>query len=325
VPSASDEGLGGGSPPASRLPPPPEIPDFLEHLEKERDVSPNTLRAYSRDLAEFVAFLGQYYGSGEWGWQGVDRLAMRGFLAHLQRRGLSRRSSARALSAVRTFYRWMHRNEMVEANPARAVGTPKLEKYLPGYLDRAQIDLLFQMAEVRAWEGRLEDVRNLALLELFYSTGMRLSELRGINRADIDLVSQQVKVRGKGRKERIVPVGDHAVLALRNYEAKRDEMLRRMGPRADRLAFFLGRTGKRLSARAIQNAVTAFLSQVDEEAGLSVHSLRHTFATHLLDAGADLRAVQELLGHASISTTQIYTHTSVERLKQVYQKAHPRA
>jgi integrase/recombinase XerC len=314
-----------GRAPASRVAPPSEISDFLEHLEKERDVSPNTLKAYARDLGEFVGFLGRYYGGGEWGWQGVDRLAMRAFLAHLQRRGLSKRSSARALSAVRTFYRWMHRNEMVEANPARAVGTPKLEKYLPGYLDRAQIDLLFQMAEVRAWEGKLEDVRNLALLELFYSTGMRLSELRGINRADIDLVSQQVKVRGKGRKERIIPVGDHAVLALRNYEAKRDETLRRLGARADRLAFFIGRTGRRLSVRAIQNAVTKFLAQVDEEAGLSVHSLRHTFATHLLDAGADLRAVQELLGHASISTTQIYTHTSVERLKQVYQKAHPRA
>ena len=306
-------------------PPPAELAEFLTHLEKERDVSPNTLKAYRRDLAELVAFLGAYYGGREWSWQGVDRLAMRGYLAHLQRRGLSRRSSARSLSAVRTFYRWMHRNELVEANPARAVGTPKLEKYLPGYLDRAQIDLLFQMAEVRAWEGRLEDVRNLALLELFYSTGMRLSELRGINRADIDLVSQQVKVRGKGRKERIVPVGDHAALALRNYEAKRDEMLRRLGPRADRIAFFLSRTGKRLSVRAIQSAVKKFLEQIDEEAGLSVHSLRHTFATHLLDAGADLRAVQELLGHASISTTQIYTHTSVERLKQVYQKAHPRA
>src|SRR5688500_15404199 len=334
MPSAPEGADGGRAAPASvvaqpadatRLPPPSELAEFLTHLEKERDVSPNTLKAYARDLDEFVGFLGRYYGAGAWGWQGVDRLAMRGFLAHLQRRGLSRRSSARALSAVRTFYRWMHRNEIVEANPARAVGTPKLEKYLPGYLDRAQIDLLFQMAEVRAWEGKLEDVRNLALLELFYSTGMRLSELRGINRADIDLVSQQVKVRGKGRKERIIPIGDHAVLALRNYEAKRDEMLRRLGPRGDRLAFFLGRTGRRLSVRGIQNAVTKFLAQVDEEAGLSVHSLRHTFATHLLDAGADLRAVQELLGHASISTTQIYTHTSVERLKQVYQKAHPRA
>ncbi|HET7553957.1 MAG TPA: tyrosine recombinase XerC [Gemmatimonadaceae bacterium] len=302
-----------------------DVDSFLEYLEKERDDSPNTVLAYRRDLTSFVEFLSGYYGAEGWSWEGVDRLAMRGFMGHLARRGLSKRSIARSLSAVRSFYRFMHRNEMVEANPARGVSSPKLEKYLPAYLDRAQIDLLFQMAEVRAWEGRFVDVRNLAILELFYSTGMRLSELAGINRIDIDLLSQQVKVRGKGRKERIIPVGDHAVLALRNYEAKRDELGRALGGKVDRVAFFLGRTGKRIGVRAVQSAVSAFLAQIDEEAGLSVHSLRHTFATHLLDAGADLRAVQELLGHASISTTQIYTHTSVERLKSIYAKAHPRA
>jgi integrase/recombinase XerC len=302
-----------------------EVADFLEHLEKERDVSPNTLLAYGRDLGELVTFLGGYYGGGAWSWQGVDRLAIRGFLGHLTRRGLAKRSIARSLSAVRSFYLYLHRNELVEANPARAVGSPKTERYLPSYLDRAQIDLLFQMAEVRAWEGKFTDVRNCAMLELFYSTGMRLSELRGLNRQDVDLISQQVKVRGKGRKERIVPIGDHAQLALRNYEAKRDELIRATGPEADRTAFFLGNRGRRIGVRGIQLAITAFLGEIDENAGLSVHSLRHTFATHLLDAGADLRAVQELLGHASISTTQIYTHTSVERLKEVYRKAHPRA
>jgi integrase/recombinase XerC len=304
---------------------PGPIKDFLIHLAKERDVSPNTIKAYSRDLASFVTFLSTYYGGGEWAWGGVDRLAIRGFMAHLTRAGLGKRSIARALSAVRSFYRFLHRTEAVEANPARGVGSPKVEKHLPGYLDRAQIGVLFQMAETRAWEGRFPDVRNLAMLELFYSTGLRLSELRGINRIDLDLVSQQVKVRGKGRKERIVPVGDHAQLALRNYEAKRDELLRQVGSRGDRTAYFLSRTGKRISIRAIQNAVTHFLDELDEDAGLSVHSLRHTFATHLLDAGADLRAVQELLGHASVSTTQIYTHVSVERLREVYRKAHPRA
>jgi integrase/recombinase XerC len=299
--------------------------DFLEHLEKERGVSPNTLKAYGRDLESFEEFLGTYYGAREWSWQGVDRLAMRGFLAYLGRKGLGKRSVARSLSAVRSFYAWLHRTEMVESNPARSIGTPKLDKYLPGYLDRAQIDLLFQSAELHAQEGKFTDVRNRAILELFYSTGMRLSELRGINRADIDLLSQQVKVRGKGRKERIIPVGDHAQLALRNYEAKRDELIRTSLRNADRTAFFLSSRGKRISTRAIQNAVTGFLDSIDEDAGLSTHSLRHTFATHLLDAGADLRAVQELLGHASISTTQIYTHTSDERLKEVYRRAHPRA
>lgn len=304
---------------------PREMVDFLTHLEKERDVSPNTVKAYGRDLRELFDFLAEYYGIDAWTWQGVDRLAMRGFLARLTRRGLSKRSMTRMLSAVRSFYRYMHRNEIVDANPARAVGAPKLEKYLPGYLDRAQIDLLFQTAEMRAAEGKFVDVRNLAMLELFYSTGMRLSELQGLSRSDLDLVSQQAKVRGKGRKERIVPIGDAATLALRNYEAKRDALLRTIAPRGDRMAVFLAKTGRRIGVRAVQRAVTAFLHEIDEESGLSVHSLRHTFATHLLDAGADLRAVQELLGHASISTTQIYTHTSVERLKKVYQKAHPRA
>ncbi|MEP7001451.1 MAG: tyrosine recombinase XerC [bacterium] len=304
---------------------PPDVQEYLRHLAKERDVSPNTVKAYERDLHEFVEFLGGYYGIDAWSWEGVDRLAMRGFLAHLSRRGVGKRTMARTLSGVRSFYRWMHRNEMVDANPARAVGAPKLDKYLPGYLDRPQIDLLFQMAETRAMEGNFADVRNLAILELFYSTGMRLSELQGLSRGDLDLVSQQVKVRGKGRKERIVPIGDHAVLALRNYESKRDELLRSIGPKGERAPYFLARTGKRIGPRMVQKVVSAFLAEIDEDAGLSVHSLRHTFATHLLDNGADLRAVQELLGHASISTTQIYTHTSVERLKQVYQKAHPRA
>ena len=301
-----------------------DVEDFLLHLEKEQNDSPNTLIAYRRDLHAFVEFLGSYYGTEAWTWGGVDRLAIRGFMGHLTRRGLGKRTVGRTLSAVRSFYKFLHRNEIVEANPARSMQSPKRDKYLPAYLDRAQIDLLFQMAEARAWEGRFTDVRNLAILELFYSTGLRLSELAGVNRDMLDLVSQQLKVRGKGRKERIVPIGDHAQLALRNYEAKRDELARTLG-KVDRTAFFLSRAGTRIGVRAVQLVVGKFLKEIDEDAGLSVHSLRHTFATHLLDAGADLRAVQELLGHASIATTQIYTHTSVERLKQVYAKSHPRA
>jgi integrase/recombinase XerC len=303
----------------------PDIVEFLTHLEKERDVSPHTRAAYERDLTAFGAFLGRHFGTASWAWSDVDRLAMRGFLGYLTRRGLAKRSIARSLSAVRTFFRFLHTNEMVEANPARAVGTPKLERTLPQYLDRPQVDTLFKSAQVRAMEGKFNDVRNLAILELFYSTGIRLSELQGINRTDLDLVAQQVKVRGKGRKERIVPVGNHAMLALRNYEARRDELTRRLGSAVDRRAYFLSKTGRRLTARSIQRLVGKQLDLVDEDAGLSTHSLRHTFATHMLDAGADLRAVQELLGHASVSTTQIYTHTSIERLKQVYRKTHPRA
>ncbi len=301
------------------------VAEFLEHLQKERDVSPNTITAYARDLAEFVGFLASYYGEHGWSWEGVDRLAVRGFLAHLVRRGVSKRTAGRSLSAVRSFYKYLHRNEIVDANPARAVASPKRDRHLPEYLDLAQMRTLFGIAETRSQEGRFTDVRNLAMLELFYSAGLRLSELRGINRDAIDLVANQVKVRGKGRKERIVPIGDRATLALRNYEARRDDLLRAIGPKGDRTAFFLSDRGHRISARALQMAITKLLDLVGENASLSTHSLRHTFATHMLDAGADLRAVQELLGHVSVQTTQIYTHTSVERLKQAYKSAHPRA
>jgi integrase/recombinase XerC len=303
----------------------PDVAGYLTHLEKERNVSPNTLKAYARDCEEFVAFLSEYYGHQSWTWQGVDRLAMRGFLGRLTKRGLARKSVARTLAAVRGLYRYLASTESVDANPARSVGTPKAERHLPGYLDRTQIDLLFQLVEARATSGRFEDLRNLAMLELFYSTGMRLSELQGLNRQDIDPVSQQAKVRGKGRKERIVPVGDHASLALRNYDRKREELATQLRAKMDRVAVFVSRTGKRMSVRGIQKIVSTFLDLIAEDAGLSTHSLRHSFATHLLDAGADLRAVQELLGHVSVSTTQIYTHTSVERLKEVYRKSHPRA
>ena len=250
-------------------------------------------------------------------------------MAHLTRRGLAKRSIARGLSAVRSFYRWMHRDERVDVNPARAVGSPRLPRTLPSYLDQHQAETLMQHATTRAHSGEFTDVRNLAMLELLYSCGLRLSELRGIDLGDLDLVSQQVKVRGKGRKERIVPLGDHAQRAARNYLVKRDVLIGKLGGvktgKLARSAVFLSERGGRMSPRAIQHAVVNLLSAVDEGAGLTTHSMRHTFATHMVDAGADLRAVQELLGHASISTTQIYTHTSVERLKKVYRQAHPRA
>jgi integrase/recombinase XerC len=301
------------------------VAEFLRHLEKERDVSPHTVSAYGRDLAGFQTFVAQHLGTETVAWEKVDRLAMRAWLAQLARRGLSKRSSARALSAVRSFYRFLHRADLVETNPARAVGAPKLEKYLPGHLDATQMHTMLQAAETRAQSGRFTDVRDRAILELFYTAGLRRAELVGINRSDLDLLGGLVKVRGKGRKERIVPVGGPAQRALREYERAREALMALVGPGGDRTALFLSSRGKRLSPKALHNAVVARLSEVDEGAGLSAHALRHTFATHLLDQGADLRAVQELLGHASISTTQIYTHTSVERLKQVHRASHPRA
>lgn len=301
------------------------VAEFLTHLEKERDVSPHTVAAYSRDLEGLVTLLGKHLGVETIDWAKVDRLALRSWLAELSKRGLSKRSSARALSAARSFFRWMHRNDLVEANPARAVSSPKLDRHLPGHLDRKQVETLLQGAATRAQEGRFTDVRDLAILELFYSTGLRLSELRGIDCRDLDLLGGSVKVRGKGRKERIVPLGGPAQQALREYERVREQLVAKFGPKAERAAFFLSSRGRRISQRALHDAVTSALGEVDEGAGLSAHALRHSFATHLLDGGADLRAVQELLGHASVSTTQIYTHTSVERLKQVYRGAHPRA
>jgi len=309
---------------------PAEIDEFLVHLTKERDLSPNTISAYRRDLREFSTWLASTHGIEGWQWNELGRTEIRGYMAHCTRRGLAKRSIARQLSAVRSFYRWMHRDERVDVNPARAVGSPRLPRTLPAYLDKRQAELLLEHAATRAKSLAFTDVRNLAMLELFYSSGLRLSELRGIDLGDLDLIAQQVKVRGKGRKERIVPVGDHAQRALRNYLVKRDALLATAKTKARdakpaRGAVFLSERGARMSPRAIQHAVVQLLASVDEGAGLSTHSLRHSFATHLVDGGADLRAVQELLGHASISTTQIYTHTSVERLKKVYRQAHPRA
>jgi integrase/recombinase XerC len=240
------------------------------------------------------------------------------------RRGLARSSIARKLSAVRSLYRYLHVEERVEANPARAVRSPRRDRTLPGFLTREQMESVFADAELRAAEGGFHGLRNLAIVELFYSTGIRLSELQGLTLEQLDLLSERVRVMGKGRKERIVPLGRLAVRALRQYYEART-LVMAGSSRGDRRAVFVGQTGKRLTVRQVQNIVGAFLKRVADEQGLSTHSLRHTFATHLLDSGADLLAVKELLGHVSLSTTQIYTHTSRERLKQVYRQAHPRA
>jgi len=300
-----------------------EIAEFVTFLDKERNDSPHTVKAYARDLEAFAAFCQDYYG-GPWSWAGVDRLAVRGFLAAEQRRGLARRSVARALSALRTFYRFLNATRGLEVNPARAARTPRLEKTLPTWLDKAEIELLFAEAEARAAGGRggFREVRDLAMLELFYSTGMRLSELAGLNDPDVDLVSDQVKARGKGKKERLVPVGSHATSALRKYLEIRDRIATARGGNRP---MFVNMRGTRISPRGVQLAMKRLFATLARGPELHVHTLRHSFATHLLDAGADLRSVQELLGHASLGTTQVYTHTSVERLKKVYQQAHPRA
>jgi integrase/recombinase XerC len=300
---------------------PPLVRDFLAHLVKARDQSPHTVKAYTRDLAAFTAFLDRRHGGRTWEFAGVDRLALRAFLGELERSGLSRRSAARTLSAIRSFYRWLHVHHDIDIAAIRAAKVPRLEKRLPSYLLTEQVERIFAHAESLATGDDPEALRDLAMLELFYSSGLRLSELREIDLDRLDLLSDQVKVIGKGRKERIVPVGRRATLALRRWLTAREPLIRREG--SDRRAVFVGRTGKRLAAVTIQRRMHRLYDAIGAE-HMSTHSMRHTFATHLLDAGADLRAVQELLGHASLSTTQIYTHTSVERLKEVYRKAHPR-
>jgi integrase/recombinase XerC len=300
-----------------------EARDFLRHLKDERQLSPHTVAAYEKDLDDLAAFLTDYNGSSGWSWKEVDRLTLRSFMGWCQRKGLARRTVARKLSAVRAFFRFLHLEERLPSNPARTVRTGRAEKRLPGHLRRDGVQAIFQGAEVRAAENTAAGTRNLVILELLYGSGLRLSELHALDLGDVDLVTERVKVTGKGRKERIVPLTRSSVRAVRRWEPRRAELPERPGP--DRDALLLNPRGGRLSRRSIQRIVRAELERAAEGEGLSVHSLRHSFATHLLDGGADLMAVKELLGHVSLSTTRIYTHTSKERLKAVYDKAHPRS
>ncbi len=301
-------------------PPRELVAEFLEHLTGERDQSPHTVSAYRRDLERFCRFADDYYG-GSWTLESVDRLGIRGFLADFERHRLARRTAARALSALRAFFRYLQVHRNVVNGAARAARVPRVERRLPRYLRREEVDAFFEAATRAAAGDQLTAVRDLAMAELFYSSGLRLAELAGASRADLDLLSNQLRVRGKGRKERIVPVGRQAERALRRYLDLREAMP--PGSGGDPMALFVSRQGRRLSARSVQRRIQALYRQAGIS-GRRVHSLRHSFATHLMDAGADLRSVQELLGHASLATTQIYTHTSVERLKQVYRQAHPR-
>lgn len=305
-------------------PPNSPITEFLRELQDGRQLSEHTVTAYRHDLAEFTTFLATYFQAEEWDWAKVDRNALRRFLGSMSQQQLARRTIARRLSAVRSFFRFLHREELVEANPAKSVRSPRLEKTLPQWLSRADAESVFKAAETKAMEGGHKPLRDLAILETFYATGMRLSELHGLDWDDLDLIGEQVKVRGKGRKERIVPLGGPAVKALRNYELRRAEVAP-LGPVKDRRAVFLNDRGKRLSRRSIQTIVRKAIASGAEGETMSPHAIRHSFATHLLDAGADLMAVKELLGHASLSTTSIYTHTSKDRLKKIYAQAHPRA
>jgi integrase/recombinase XerC len=298
-----------------------EVAAFARHLSDERQLSPNTLKAYARDLAELQTFLGDYLGRGDWTWSDpeVDRLALRSFLGWCGRKGLSKRSTARRLAAARCFFRFLHREGRIAANPARAVRAPRIDKRLPGHVSEADLREVLLVAERRAGENTLAATRTLLILELLYGSGLRLGELHGLDVGCMDARTAQMRVTGKGRKQRIVPVTGVALRAMERYLLRRSE-----APARETDALLVNARGGRLSTRSIQTAVRGALAAVAGARGLSTHALRHSFATHLLEAGADLLAVKELLGHVSLSTTRIYTHTSRQRLLRVYRDAHPR-
>lgn len=300
----------------------PEVEGFLRHLANERQLAQNTLKAYRRDLQELESFLTDYLGRTSWAWSDddVDRLALRAFMGASARRGLSKRSVARKLTSARTFFSFLHLEERIPSNPGRTIRAPKLERRLPGHLTRSDVDAVFEFAERAAERNTLAGTRTLAVMELLYGSGLRLSELHGLDSGDIDRVTKQMRVMGKGSKERILPLTDAALRAVERYELRRREVAQ-----PDEVALLVNPRGHRLSRRSIQSTVRTCLEHAAGSRGLSTHALRHTFATHLMEAGADLLAVKELLGHVSLSTTQIYTHTSKERLLRVYREAHPRS
>ena len=302
-----------------------QLEAYLKVLTHERQLSEHTVTAYRRDLEDLSDFLTEYQGSPEWEWDGVDRLTLRSFLGWCLRRGLSRRTLGRKLSAIRGFFRFLHLEDRLPSNPARAMRAPKAERRLPGHLSRPETDAIFRLAEGRAAENTLQGTRTLVIMELLYGSGFRLAELQALSFGELDRKAAQVKVKGKGKKERIVPLTRRALEALTRYEPRRTEALSKGSVGIDPDPLLVNQRGGRLSSRSIQRTVRDLLEKTAGHEGLSVHSLRHSFATHLLDAGADLMAVKELLGHVSLSTTQIYTHTSKERLKKVYKQAHPRS
>jgi len=297
-----------------------ELTDFLDHLTYERNVSVNTITAYRNDIESFVAFLTSDYLTmskelldlGK-----VDHLTIRAYLAHLAKRKLSRSSIARHLSALRSFFKFLMREGIVTANPARGVATPRREKHLPAVLQTADVTLLVEQPDL----GRPLGLRDRAWLELLYASGLRISELVGIDLDDLELRSRLLKVRGKGAKERIVPFGSKAEEAIRAWVAVRKELALDDEERP----LFVNHRGARITARSVRRLFEGYVRRASLHSGVSPHTLRHSFATHLLNAGADLRSIQELLGHASLSTTQKYTHLNDWKLIEVYKKAHPRS
>jgi integrase/recombinase XerC len=325
-----------------------QLESFLEHLRLNENASANTVRAYESDLAQFVSFLAVHLGRrrAELSASDFDHLHIRAFLGDLHKRGNSRSSAARKLAAIRTFGRYLRREGEIEGDPAALVGTPKREQRLPAHLGETEMSNLLDMPDTSMPLGR----RDKAILELFYASGLRLSELVGLGLEDVNLSSRVVRVLGKGRKERIVPFNRSTESAVRAWLKDREEIVGAVrGPstelrtglrvskagsrfavrngRSRRLQepLFLNYQGGRLSTRSVDRLVRKYVAACSTRFGISPHALRHSFATHLLEHGADLRSIQELLGHARLSTTQRYTHVNSAQLMEAYRKAHPKA
>lgn len=285
---------------------------FLDFLKSEKNASPHTVKNYQVDLREFALFLKQKAVSD------VSYLDIRSFLADLKDKGFSKSTISRKLACIRSFFKFLARENVLPANPASGIATPKREKRLPSFLNSDEIMKLLDAPSQATWEEK----RDKAILETLYSSGLRVSELVGLNHEDLDLHAGLVRVRGKGKKERIVPVGRYALEAIQNYLEKRSPRERDDGVKR---ALYINRLGSRLSDRSIRRMILKYTRRIALNKEVSPHTLRHSFATHLLDRGADLRSVQELLGHENLSTTQIYTHVTTKRLKEAYDKSHPRA
>lgn len=293
-----------------------QISEFLAHLNDERGLSDNTIQNYRRDLESFTAFIER----DPVPFNRVSSHHIRAFVSARHRAGLSGKSLQRALSAIRTFYHYLIREHLATVNPAIDIATPKTPRRLPKTLDTDQISQLLN-TQTSKWHT----VRDHTIMELFYSSGLRLSELVGTDLNSIDLEESTIRVLGKGRKERIVPVGEAANKAVRNWLLIRNELPKKNAIVHDDQALFLSENGRRLGQRSVQNRVKEWALARGLPGNLHPHMLRHSFASHILESSQDLRAVQELLGHADISTTQIYTHLDFQHLTEVYDKSHPRA
>lgn len=288
---------------------------FVKYLADERGVSKHTLRAYQSDLENFSFYLSPTGGVIDW--KEITHLTLRGYLSHLGQIDLKRSSIGRKLAVIRTFFRFLNREGIMTYNPARMISSPKLERRLPTVLT---VDETHQLIEVPRGD-QLNSIRDRAIIETFYSTGIRLSELVRMDRLDIDESKGTVRIKGKGQKERIVPIGSKALQAISHYR----EALRKKAWGKECEPIFMGPGGRRISTRTVARIVGRLGKKLSRGLAVTPHVLRHSYATHLMEGGADLRAIQELLGHARLSTTQRYTHVTVDRMMEVYDRSHPRA